>query len=355
MSGNIFGKLFTVTTFGESHGVAIGAVIDGCPANVPILMEDFQKDLDRRSPTTCTNTNMKSVLSTTRKEKDECKILCGIYKGKTIGSPIAVIVENKDVDPSCYEKFSNFYRPGHADHTYENKFNTEMPTGGARASGRETIGRVIAGTVAKKLLEKNAKDKGVFPITIKTRLKEIAGLHIDDPCHSEKDLPLDISEKIKKIKMQGDSVGCVLECIIENPPCNLGEPVFSKLDATLSQAVMSIGGVKGIEFGSGFACSSLLGSEQNDITKDFNAGIFGGISDGNSVHFSVAVKPVPSIKKKQRAVKKDGSIGIISIEGRHDVCLFPRIIPVIEAMCYITLADFTLLQMRCDASRNCID
>lgn len=342
MSGNLFGSIFRVMTFGESHGPAIGAVIDGCPSNIPISIDDFQEDLNKRKA------KGKEVfsLTTTRYEKDECKILSGIVEGKTLGSPIAVVVENLDIKSSSYEELSEVYRPGHADYTYTKKFNSSLYKGGGRASGRETIGRVLAGTVARKLLEKIAKTKKLAPIIMETKLKEIAGEHIFSSVCREEELPYAIIEKIKKIAEAGDSIGAILECDISNVMQGLGEPVFSKLEAELSKAVMSIGGIKGIEFGSGFECARLKGSENNDITKHHNGGIFGGISDGSVIHFSVALKPIPSIQKKQKVFSKDGNITEVSIEGRHDTCLFPRIVPVIEAMCLITLADAYLLQNR---------
>ncbi|MGP1437787.1 MAG: chorismate synthase [Treponema sp.] len=345
MSGNIFGSIFRVMTFGESHGVAVGVVVDGCPSNIPISIEDFQKDLDRRRAKLRKNAEEFS-LTTKRGEKDECKILSGIFEDKTLGSPIAVIVENHDARSSSYEALKDVYRPGHADYTYEKKFNSSLYKGGGRASGRETIGRVLAGTVAKKLIMKMSEEKNIAPIMIDTRLKEIAGKKVLSLVHKEEDLPNDIINEIKKIIDVGDSIGAILECNIFNVIQGLGEPVFSKLEAELSKAVMSIGGVKGIEFGSGFDCARLKGSENNDISQKHNGGIFGGISDGNVINFSVALKPIPSIQKEQKALSKDGKITNISINGRHDFCLFPRIIPVIEAMCFITIADAWLLQNR---------
>jgi len=349
MSGNIFGSIFRVITFGESHGVAVGAIVDGCPSNVPISMEDFQEDLNKRSAKTRENNSMNKdffSLTTTRKEKDKCKLLSGVLDGKTLGTPIAVIVENFNFSSSNYEILHDVYRPGHADYTYEKKFNSLLFQGGGRASGRETVGRVLAGTIAKKLISKMAEEKNVPPISIKTRLKEIAGRKLSECIQREEDLPDEVVNEIKKIKEDGDSIGAILECDIFNVKEGLGEPVFSKLDAELSKAIMSIGGVKGIEFGSGFECARFKGSENNNIERQHNGGIFGGISDGSVIHFSIALKPIPSIRKKQKAYGKDGKIKEISIEGHHDVCLFPRIIPVIEAMCFITFADALLLQDR---------
>ena len=349
MSGNTFGLIFKVMTFGESHGVGVGAVVDGCPSNISISIEDFQEDLNKRRAKTREDRSMKEdffSLTTTRKEKDECRILSGIFDGKTLGTPIAIVVENSDIMQSSYEVLQDVYRPGHADYTYEKKFNSSLFQGGGRASGRETIGRVLAGTVAKKLLCKMAEERKISPIMIETKLKEIAGIKLLECIQREEDLPYEAIAKIKKIKEKGDSIGAILECDVFNVPVGLGEPVFSKLEAELSKAVMSIGGVKGIEFGSGFECARLKGSENNAIKREHIVGIFGGRSDGQIIHFSIALKPIPSIRKKQNAYKKDGKIKEISIDGRHDICLFPRIVPVIEAMCFITLADAWLLQER---------
>ncbi len=345
MSGNLFGDIFRVITFGESHGVAVGAVVDGCPANIPISIEDFAEDLERRRAQNV-GREAGSLFSTTRAEKDECKILSGLFEGRTLGTPIAVLVENENIKPSDYVRLKDFYRPGHGDYTYEAKFGRPMPSGGGRASGRETVGRVLAGTVARKFLSYSLKRLGTPPIEIKTCLKEIAGEKLSFAVRAEKDIPQDLLEKLKQIKGEGDSVGCVLQCVIANAPCGLGEPVFGKLEAMLSQAVMSIGAIKAIEFGSGFEAAALPASVQNNITKNHNGGIFAGISSGEDITFSVAIKAPPSIRKSQVVRYKDGSVKDASIEGRHDFCLFPRIAPVIEAMCYITLADAMLFQLR---------
>ena len=346
MSGNIFGQIFRVISFGESHGVAVGVVVDGCPSNIPITLKDFDKDLEMRSAKPKRLWKRQFSLTTLRCEKDKCHILSGIANDKTLGTPIALFVKNRDIRVSHYKKIQDIYRPGHADLTYEEKFGIPMQSGGGRASGRETVARVMAGTVARKMLEKMAKDKGYLPIKISTRLKEIAGIKIKYRVRNEYELDEEVASQLKKIIDEGDSMGAVLECTIKNVPSGLGEPVFCKLEAMLSQAVMSIGGVKGIEFGNGFDASRTLGSVQNNISKNLNGGIFGGISSGDDVYFSVALKPVPSIKKIQKVLGKDGTIREASISGRHDACLFPRVIPVVEAMCYITLADATLLQLR---------
>ncbi len=346
MSGNTFGQVFRIMSFGESHGVAVGVVIDGCPSNVPISLKDFNKDLSKRSSKPKRLWARKFSLTTLRCEQDKCHILSGIVGEKTLGTPIALLVKNKDVRSASYRKIKDIYRPGHADLTYEEKFGMPMQSGGGRASGRETVGRVLAGTVDRKVLEKIAKNRGGFPLKISTRLKEIAGIKIKNNVREEYELEDDVISQLKKIVEKGDSVGAVIETRIQHVMSGLGEPVFCKLEAMLSQAIMSIGGVKGIEFGNGFEASRTLGSVQNDISKNLNGGIFGGISSKDDVYFSVALKPVPSIKKMQKVLGKDGNIKEASISGRHDACLFPRVVPVVEAMCYIVLADATLLQLR---------
>ena len=346
MNANTFGSIFSLTSFGESHGKAVGVVVDGCPSNVPICMEDFIQDLARRSPKGNAKESFESLLSTKRCEDDECEVLSGIFEGLTLGTPIAIIVRNKDAIPSHYESLQDVYRPGHGDHTYQKKFGHVMSSGGGRASGRETVGRVLGGTVARKLLEKIAKDKKKPNIKIETHLKEIAGIKLNNSLCKKNEIPRDVLDHIKKIKDDGDSIGAILECNVHNVDEGLGEPVFFKLEAMLSQGIMSIGGVKGIEFGSGFESASFLGSKQNDIRAHHNGGIFAGISSGEVISLSVALKPPSSIKKMQKAYTKDGAIKEISIEGRHDMCLYPRIVPVLEAMIYVSLADATLLQAR---------
>lgn len=346
MGGNTFGSIFSLTSFGESHGKALGVVVDGCPSNIPICMEDFMQDLARRSPKSDIRGAFEALLCSKRREDDKCEVLSGIFKGLTLGTPIAIIVRNKDASPSSYEDLQNVYRPGHADHTYQKKFGHVMSSGGGRASGRETVSRVLGGTVARKLLEKIAKDKNMPSVRIETQLKEIAGIKLNSSKCKDERLPSDALEYIKKTQNEGDSIGAILECNIYNVQAGLGEPVFCKLEAILSQGIMSIGGIKGIEFGSGFRGSGFLGSKQNSIETHHNGGIFGGISSGEAITLSVALKPPPSIKKMQKAYTKDGKITMISIEGRHDMCLYPRIVPVIEAMIYVSLADATLLQAR---------
>ena len=316
MSANTFGNIFRVTTFGESHGPAMGCVIDGCPAGLELSVTDIETDLKRRRP---------SREYGSRDENDIPEILSGIYEGKTLGSPIAIIVRNINQKSSDYNELKDIYRPGHADYTWEKKYGIRDHRGGGRSSGRETLCRVAAGAVAKKLLS-------LHGITIKA--------------HSEKNID------IEKLSGTEDSAGGIISCLITGVPTGLGEPVFDKLDARLASAILSIGACKGIEFGAGFAAAEMPGSVNNDepdisgggkFATNNCGGILGGISSGQDIIFRAVFKPTPSIKKPQKAYDKDGNIKEISINGRHDVCIVPRAVPVVEAMAALVLADFLLL------------
>lgn len=350
MSGNTFGKVFRVTTWGESHGEAIGVVVDGVPPNLDLSREDIQRELDRRKPG-------QSDLSSLREEKDVAHVLSGVFKGKTTGTPISMIVRNVDVDSSFYETIKNIPRPGHADFTYEAKYGIRDYRGGGRASARETIGRVAAGAIAKKMLS----DRN---IEILGHVTEIGGIRIGNisiedirrniernsiRC-ADLDKAKDMRDMILKVREIGDSIGGMVEIIALNVPPGLGEPVFDKLDADLAKALMSIGSIKSVEIGAGSKCARMKGSEMNDpffIENGFvrmktnNAGgILGGISTGDPIVCKVAVKPTPSISITQESVdlekKKETEI---EIKGRHDPCICPRIVPVAEAMVSIVLAD----------------
>lgn len=317
MSGNTFGKVYKVTTFGESHGVAVGAVVDGCPSNMTLCENDIQIFLDRRRPSD-------NKLSTPRKEKDKVQILSGIFEGKTLGTPICALVYNEDVKSSEYEMLKNTYRPGHADFTYDKKYGIRDYRSGGRSSGRETIGRVIAGAIAiKALREKNIiiETKGTYDTS---RLKE---------------------------GEINDSIGGTIECIVKNCPAGLGEPVFDKLDAELAKAVMSIGAVKGVEIGAGFKVADMLGSENNDEilkggkTKTNNAGgIVGGISNGSDILLKVAVKPTPTISKIQKTIDVNDNEVEVSLKGRNDICIVDRACVVVESMVANTIFDYYLQQ-----------
>ncbi len=308
---NTFGSFFRVTTFGESHGPMIGAVIDGIESNLPLDVGRIQKELDRRRPA-------QNEFESQRKEHDRIEIVSGVFEGRTTGTPVAILIRNTDQHSKDYENLKDVYRPGHADETYEARYGVRDYRGGGRASGRETAARVAAGAVAKQVLE----SKG---IAIESRIISI---------HGRKE---NFDEILEEAKRKGESVGGVLECTVKGMPKGIGEPVFDKLDAYIAHAVMSIGAIKGIEFGSGFSSELLYGSESN---LPCNAGgILGGISDGNDIGFRVAVKPTPSIAKPQPMKTRDGGMREVRIEGRHDVCICLRIGPVVEAMTAIAVLD----------------
>ena len=350
MSGNTFGKIFRVTTWGESHGAAMGVVVDGCPAELELSEADVQHELDRRKPGV-------SELTTERKEADEVKILSGVFGGKTLGTPISMLVWNKDVDSSPYERIKNVARPGQADFTYQMKYGIRDYRGGGRASGRETVARVAAGAIAKKIL-------AMHDIQILGHVVEIGGIVAKEVGIEELKTNVDknavrcadseaagkMEALIKQVKAAGDSVGGIVEVIAFGVPTGLGEPVFDKLDAELAKALMSIGAVKGVEIGAGFAAARMKGSEMNDefiikegrisVRTNNAGGILGGISTGAPVVCRIAVKPTASISKPQRSVDMAKMEEVeLKIEGRHDPCICPRIVPVAEAMVALVLVD----------------
>lgn len=352
MAGNTFGTLFKITTFGESHGKAVGVVIDGIKPNTKISEKIIQQELNRRRPG-------QSKVTTTRNEPDQVEILSGVFKGKTLGTPICLLIWNKDQDPKAYEELKDLLRPGHAGFTYLAKYGVQDYRGGGRASGRETAGRVAAGAVAKHILEEQgikivAYTKEIGGITAKKiDLKEIENnsVHCPDPVAAKK-----IENKILQIKKQGDSLGGVIEAVVKNCPAGLGEPVFDKLEADLARALMSIPAVKGFEVGSGFSASKMRGSEHNDefykdkktgriLTKtNFAGGILGGISTGEDIIIRVAVKPTSSISTEQQTVDVKGKRKTFKVEGRHDPCICPRVVPVVESMIALVLADHLMKQ-----------
>lgn len=389
MAGNTIGTRFKVTTWGESHGPCIGVVIDGCPSGLEITEKEIQKEVDRRKPTS-------SSSSTTRKEEDKIKIISGIFEGKSLGTPISIVVENKNVQSKDYSNIKNKYRPGHADYAYFLKYGTNFVTpGGGRSSGRETLARVIAGAIAKKILKKASKTE-FFGHTI--QIGKIIAKKFDKSYIEKNELRCADKEKskemiklIEQVRKDGDSIGAIIEIIIKNPPKGLGDPVFDKLDADLAKAMMSIGAVKGVEIGAGFKVAEMKGSENNDKMRIINGkitflsnnsgGILGGISTGEDIVIRLAIKPVPSISKEQKTITfpensakvsdtrrqrnfdrsvltctrgskfLDNTVDdtfaefssskntTINILGRHDCCLAPRIIPVAESMAAIILAD----------------
>lgn len=363
MAGSTFGKKFKVMTWGESHGQALGVVIDGCPAGLMLNEDDIQKYLDLRKPG-------QNKYATQRNEDDKVEILSGIFQGKTTGTPISLIIYNKSQRSSDYSEIASYYRPGHADYTFDIKYGFRDYRGGGRSSGRETTARVAAGAIALKLLE-------LFGVKFTTYAKQIGPFEInmdnfDESNISEdllrmpdKETSLKAQEYLDKVRAEKDSVGGIIECRIDGVYPGLGDPVFDKLDARLAYAIMSIGAVKGIEFGEGFNVANLKGSENNDefyINKDVSnksfdlikdvskktnhsGGVLGGMSDGSTIVFRCAIKPTPSIAKEQRTINKNGEDITVSIKGRHDPIIVPRAVVVVEAMAALTILDAMLENM----------
>lgn len=349
---NTFGRLFRVTTWGESHGPAVGAVVDGCPPGLEIGEEDIARELRRRRPG-------QSPLTTPRAEADEVRILSGVFRGRTTGTPIALVIENRDVRSRDYDALEDVYRPGHADFTYDAKYGFRDHRGSGRASGRETAARVASGAIAKKLLRPAG-------IRILGYTRRIGSIEIDDaridpdaiernPVRSPDPVAADaMAEHVAQVAAAGDSVGGIAEVVATGVPPGLGDPVFGKLDAELAAAVVSVGAVKGVEFGTGFALAGMRGSEANDpfieeggrirTATNHAGGILGGISTGMPVVLRAAVKPTSSIAAEQRSVRRDGTPAILRVEGRHDPCIVIRIVPVLEAMVALVLADAWLRQ-----------
>ena len=355
MSGNTFGTIFRITTWGESHGSAVGVVVDGCPAGLTLSAEDVQKELDRRRPG-------QSIASTARKEEDRAEINSGIFEGKTTGTPISMIVWNKDADSSAYDAIRNTPRPGHADYTYGAKYGIRDHRGGGRASARETVGRVAAGAVAKKLLAKEGIQILGYVAELGGIKAEISSMDLSDLRAKAESNPIrcpdqEAAERMLQLLYEtrrvGDSLGGMVNIVAKGVPAGLGEPVFDKLDADLAKALMSLGAVKAVEIGAGLESARLRGSQMNDSMifregkVDFETnnagGILGGISTGAPILCRIAVKPTPSISRKQCTVdiaaNKDAEI---EIKGRHDPAIPPRIVPVAEAMVAIVLADHLL-------------
>jgi len=346
MAGNTFGKVFRVTTWGESHGPALGAVIDGCPPGMELDVADIQKDLEKRRPG-------KGGGESPRKEPDQVEILSGTFEGLTTGTPISLVIYNRDAQSKAYDHLQDVFRPGHGDLTYLEKYGIRDHRGGGRASARETAARVAAGAVARKVLAEN--DISVVAYTVamgniaatKRNMKDITGNRLCCPDKEAADL---MEELINSVRKKGDSLGGVVEIRATGCPAGLGEPVFDKLDAALAQALMSIGAVKGVEIGAGFRAAEFLGSENNDaITpkgyRTNNAGgILAGISNGDAIIARVAVKPIPSISLEQDTLNLDKEPVKIKVGGRHDISAIPRIVPVCEAMVCLCLADHLLRQ-----------
>lgn len=358
MSGSTFGNIFRISTWGESHGKALGAVIDGCPAGLLLCEEDIQTFLDRRKPG-------QSKYVTQRKESDKVEILSGVFEGRTTGTPISLIVRNESQRSADYSDIANYYRPGHADYTFDEKYGFRDYRGGGRSSGRETIGRVAAGAVASKILKQ-------LGIEVYAYASAIGGIELDNnnfslAARDNNPFAMPDAKAAQKIKEYADrkleecnSMGGIIECVVENMPAGIGDPVFDKLDANLAKAVMSIGAVKGVEIGDGFKVAQSTGLDNNDafrmqdgrVVKKTNhsGGILGGISDGSDIILRAAIKPTPSIASVQQTVNKQGEEIDISIHGRHDPMIVPRAVVVVEAMTAITLVDmlFTGMTSRLD-------
>lgn len=346
MAGNTTGMLFKVTTWGESHGPAIGAVIDGCPAGLEISAAEIQAELDRRRPG-------QGPASTSRAEADRVEILSGIFEGKTNGTPISLVIRNRDAASSDYVHLRDVFRPGHGDYTYFHKYGIRDHRGGGRASGRETAARVAAGAIAKKLLEQAGIK--VYAFTRELGGVAVGKINFADMGSNQLGCPDAEAARIMEKKLQearesGDTLGGIVEIRVQGCPAGLGEPVFDKIDAALAAAVMGIGTVKGVEIGAGFAAAGMAGSESNDAIgpKGFSSnnagGILAGITNGNEIIIRAACKPIPSIAKEQETVNTKGEPVKIAVKGRHDVCVIPRILPVCEAMVSLVLADHLLRQ-----------
>ncbi len=349
MAGNTFGKLFRVTTWGESHGAAIGAVVDGCPGGVEISREEIQQALDQRKPGTLPS-------ETSRREDDRVEILSGVFENRTTGTPISLIIYNRDHASHDYERLRDLFRPGHGDITYAKKYGIRDHRGGGRASGRETAARVAAGAIAEKLVRREGIEIMAYTLMLGgvwADQEKTAGVLSEQIRKSpvrcpDADASGRMAERLLRIQKDGDTVGGIVEIIVRGCLPGLGEPVFDKMDADLAKALMGIGSVKGVEVGAGFAAAGKLGSENNDVlgvsgyVSNHAGGMLAGITNGNEIVIRVACKPIPSIAKVQKCLDKEGNEVDYAIQGRHDVCVIPRIIPVCEAMVRITLADHLL-------------
>ncbi len=349
MAGNSFGKKLKLTTFGESHGDAIGGVLDGCPPGIELDFETIQYQLSRRKPG-------QSSIVTQRKEEDEVQFLSGIFEGKTTGMPIGFIIKNEDHKSADYDHIKNVFRPSHADFVYEKKYGIRDYRGGGRSSARETACRVVGGAIARQIIPE---------IKITAFVSSVGEIFIDKPYQAldfskiesnpvrcpDENTAEKMIQYIKEIKKDGDTVGGTITCVIENVPIGLGEPVFDKLHAELGKAMLSINAVKGFEYGSGFCGAKMKGSEHNDLfnpdgtTKsNLSGGIQGGISNGMDIYFRVAFKPVATLLRKQETINSEGEIVEMQGKGRHDPCVVPRAVPIVEAMAALVIADFHMLK-----------
>jgi chorismate synthase len=348
MAGNSIGQIFRLTSFGESHGVAIGGVIDGVPANFEIDEAEIQKELDRRKPG-------QSEIVTQRKESDIVQFLSGIFEGKTTGAPIGFVIQNENQKPKDYSHIKDKYRPSHADLTYDKKYGHRDYRGGGRSSARETASRVVAGAIAKQFLKAQGIEVNAFVEQV-GKIKMLSLENIDYSvaeqnivrCPSPK-VAEEMITFLKEVRKQGDTVGGVIQCHVQGTPIGLGEPVFDKLHADLGKAMLSINAVKGFEFGSGFAGSEMFGSQHNDLIKENNrtssnnsGGVQGGISNGEQINMRIAFKPVATLMRDQKSINDKGEEVTVQGKGRHDPCVVPRAVVIVEAMAAITLLDHLL-------------
>ena len=345
---NSIGQLFRLTTFGESHGTAIGGIVDGCPAGLPLDVKGIQKELDRRKPG-------QSSITTSRKESDAVQILSGVFEGKTTGAPIGFMISNEDQRSKDYSNLKEVYRPSHSDFTYDSKYGFRDYRGGGRSSARETANWVVAGVIAKQLL--NSVDINAFVSSVSEEFVEKPYQELDFTqtetslvrCPDE-DAATRMIAAIEQAKVEGDSLGGTITCVAQGVPAGWGEPIFNKLHARLGQVMLSVNAVKGFEYGSGFCGAKMKGSEHNDsfseggrTTSNLSGGIQGGISNGMDIYFRVAFKPTATIMKEQSTINQKGEIVQLQAEGRHDPCVVPRAVPVVEALTALVLADFYLL------------
>lgn len=349
MSGNTFGKHFRLTTFGESHGEAIGGIIDGCPSGLTLDLDAIKREMNRRKPG-------QSTLVTQRKEEDEVNFLSGIFEGKTTGTPIGFVIENNNSKSNDYDHIANIYRPSHADYVYDKKYGLRDYRGGGRSSARETACRLVAGAIAKQLLNKLkivAYVSSVGGIAVEKSYKELDFGQIESNLVRcpDQDKADQMEELIRKVKKEGDSIGGTIICVVQNVPVGLGEPVFDRLDAELAKAMLSINAVKGVEFGSGFEGCKTRGSQNNDSilpngeTLTNNAGgIVGGISNGMDIYFKIAFKPTATLMLDQTSIDTQNNIVTVKGKGRHDACVLPRAVPIVEAMTALVMVDMFIEQ-----------
>jgi len=346
MAGNTFGQVFKVTTWGESHGPALGAVIDGCPPQLPLSPAAVSAELSRRRPGV-------QAHATTRREPDQVEILSGVFEGLTTGTPISLIIRNRDVRSQDYDALREVFRPGHGDVTFQAKYGIRDHRGGGRASARETVARVAAGAVAQIVLDQAGIKVLAYTVEfggVPARLQDETAIWDNPFACPDPDAVAAMAARVQEVKARKDSLGGVVEVRVRGCPAGLGEPVFDKLDAALAQAAMSVGAVKGVEIGAGFAAARMMGSEHNDpiipggFASNHAGGILAGISNGDEIIVRAAVKPIPSIAREQQTVDLAGNPRTLTIAGRHDVSAIPRIVPVLQAMVRLTLVDFLLRQ-----------